>query len=53
MSMSSNVGINFSSTVLTTYSMQIDWHDAGGVMKSGDDRSGLSFTNIIISLSAS
>jgi hypothetical protein len=53
MSMSFSVGIDFSSAVLATWSMQIGWHDAGGVMKSGDVGLGLSFTSDVISLSVS
>jgi hypothetical protein len=53
MSMSSRVGIDLSSAILAAWSAQIGWHDARGMMKSGDGRSGLSFISDIINLLAS
>jgi hypothetical protein len=53
MSMSSSVGIDFSSAFLASWFMQIGWHNARGVMKLGDDGTGLSLASDIISLSAS
>jgi hypothetical protein len=40
---SSIEGIATSSNVLVAWSMQSGWQDAGGVMKSWKDRSGLNY----------